>query len=521
MSDRRCPYCLDLPADHGIPPLPPDDIRYVVTLDADTEIAARHRPPVDRQDGASAQPAAFRRRGGQGCRGLRGPAAAGHAVAAGGPGRLAVPAHLLKSSGIDPYAAAVSDVYQDLFGEGSYAGKGIYDVDAFESALAGRVPDSTLLSHDLFEGIFARAGLASDVEVVEEFPSRYDVGAVRLHRWARGDWQLLPWILGRGPKARAGQAFRAIPAIGRWKMLDNLRRTLSAPAAILALFAAWTMPIPAALVWTVFVLATIVLPTLIPVVTAIPPRAPGNYLHQPCSRARRRRPPFPDPFGAYRHLPGPSGLADGRCHRADVVALAGEPQGNLLEWVTAAQSKIGAQADLVGTYRRMAGALAIGVAAAIFAICCQHGVWPLVTPFAALWLASPAVARWVSLPPRAAGELRVSDADTLFLRLTARRTWRFFEAFVTPVDHMLPPDNFQEDPAAVLAHRTSPTNIGLYLLSVASARDFGWIGTSEAIGRLEATFARMADMASSRGIFTTGTTREICVHSIPVYFHRR
>ena len=157
-------------------------------------------------------------------------------------------------SGIDPYASAVSDVYQDLFGEGSYAGKGIYDVDAFEAALAGRAPDSTLLSHDLFEGVFARAGLASDVEVVEEFPARYDVGALRHHRWARGDWQLLPWIFGRGPKpVGADAATGAIPAIGRWKMLDNLRRTLSAPAAVLALLAGWTLPLHAALVWTLFV----------------------------------------------------------------------------------------------------------------------------------------------------------------------------------------------------------------------------------------------------------------------------
>ena len=162
-----------------------------------------------------------------------------------------------------------------MFGEGSDAGKGIYEVDAFEAALAGRVPDSTLLSHDLFEGVFARAGFASDVEVVEEFPARYDVAALRHHRWARGDWQLLPWILGRGPITDTDWKRGVIPAIGRWKMLDNLRRTLSAPAAVLALLAGWALPFEVSAVWTFFVLATIVLPTLIPVVAAVVPGQRG------------------------------------------------------------------------------------------------------------------------------------------------------------------------------------------------------------------------------------------------------
>ncbi len=146
------------------------------------------------------------------------------------------------NSGIDPYASAVSDVYQDLFGEGSYSGKGIYDIDAFEAALQGRVPDSTMLSHDLFEGIFARSGLVSDIEVVEEFPAHYDVAAARQHRWARGDWQLLPWMMGlvKGTATRAPVGY--VPAIGFWKMFDNLRRTLSAPAALLALLVGWTLP---------------------------------------------------------------------------------------------------------------------------------------------------------------------------------------------------------------------------------------------------------------------------------------
>ena len=192
------------------------------------------RVAADRQDGASAQPAALRRR----------PAAVSSRATAccSRASRPSLPVgregslfqRIFSSiSGIDPYASAVSDVYQDLFGEGSYTGKGIYE-STRSRRRCGRVPENTLLSHDLFEGMFARAGLASDVEVVEEFPARYDVAASRQHRWARGDWQLLPWIFGRGPADGSGGA---IPAMGRWKMLDNLRRTLSAPAAVLALLA--------------------------------------------------------------------------------------------------------------------------------------------------------------------------------------------------------------------------------------------------------------------------------------------
>ena len=135
------------------------------------------------------------------------------------------------AAGVDPYAAAVSDVYQDLFDEGSYTGKGIYDIDAFEAALAGRVPENTLLSHDLFEGLFARAGLVTDVELFESAPSNYLTAAARQHRWARGDWQLLPWIL-----------HERLSVVGRWKMIDNLRRTLSMPAAFLTLLAGWSWP---------------------------------------------------------------------------------------------------------------------------------------------------------------------------------------------------------------------------------------------------------------------------------------
>ena len=174
---------------------------------------------------------------------------------------------------------------------------------------------------------------------------------------------------------------------------------------------------------------------------------------------------------------------------------------HLLEWVPAAQAAIGPQPDLLGFYRRMAGAVIIAVVAVIVALAWGWGTWPLVLPFAALWIASPAVARWISRSSLVTNRLSISDGDARTLRLTARRTWRFFETFVTPADQMLPPDNFQEEPAGVLAHRTSPTNLGLYLLSVVSARDLGWTGTIDAIERLEATLSTMNQLARFRGHF--------------------
>ena len=190
------------------------------------------------------------------------------------------------AAGIDPYAFAVSDVYQDLLDEGSYSGKGIYDVDVFEAALAGRVPDDTLLSHDLFEGTFARAGLVSDIELVEEFPSRYDVAAGRQHRWARGDWQLLPWILGRPHNSDRSGSADLMPPLGRWKMIDNLRRTLSAPMTLAALVAGWRLPLAAAAMWTAFIVATVATAPMLPFVTRNHPAPPRHLQAQPYPRGR-------------------------------------------------------------------------------------------------------------------------------------------------------------------------------------------------------------------------------------------
>ncbi|HYH45988.1 MAG TPA: glucoamylase family protein, partial [Thermoanaerobaculia bacterium] len=404
-------------------------------------------------------------------------------------------------AGIDPYAAAVSDVYQDLFAEGSFTGKGIYDVDAFTAALEGKVPESALLSHDLFEGIFARAGLVTDIELFEEFPAHFEAAAARQHRWARGDWQLLPWIFGRGPTRDGGRLSTPIPVIGRFKMLDNLRRTLLAPAAFLTLLAGWTLPAASPAIWMGFVLATMALPACLRLLSGLIPRRRGIS-----KRSHVRGVATDFVLAAAQVGLTVTFLAQEAWRMADaivrtLVRLAGTGRG-LLEWVTAAQATIGLGLEMRAFYRRMAGGVALAVAAAgLVAAAGRPGVWPWAGPLLLLWLLAPAVARWISLPPAAAAAEPLSPGEAETLRLLARRTWTFFETFVGAEDHDLPPDNFQERPKPVVAHRTSPTNIGLYLLSVAAARDFGWLGTLDAVDRLEATLRTMGGLERFRGHF--------------------
>jgi cyclic beta-1,2-glucan synthetase len=403
--------------------------------------------------------------------------------------------------GIDPYAFAVSDAYQDLLDEGSYTGKGIYDVDAFEAALAGRIPPNTLLSHDLLEGTFARAGLVSDIEVIEEFPARYDVAAARQHRWARGDWQLLPWIIGFGRNGSTQSATRALPLIGRWKMLDNLRRTLSAPALVLSLVAGWLLLAPAAAaVWTACLVALHAFPPLLPAIAAILPRRRG------ISKRSHARAVTRDLTLALSQIALQLTFA---AHHAWLMADAisrtlfrlGVSRRRLLEWVTAAQTKSFRALDYRGYGRSMAGGLGVALVAAIAVGCAAPGNWLVAAPFVALWMASPVLAHWVSRPPPMRGPSSTSPEDAVALRLVARRTWRFFETFVTAESHFLPPDNFQEEPNPVVAHRTSPTNLGLYLLSIVSARDFGWLGTFAAVDRLQETLESMERLERIRGHF--------------------
>ncbi len=479
---------------------PPAHIRYVITLDADTRLP---RETVGRLIGKMAHPLNRPR-----LDPVLGRVVEGYAVLqprvtpslpVGRQGSLFLRV-FSSAAGIDPYAAAVSDVYQDLFGEGSYTGKGIYDVDAFEAALDGRVPESALLSHDLFEGIFARAGLASDVEVVEDFPSRYDVAALRHHRWARGDWQLLPWLFGRKAADGTGRSGGGVPAIGRWKMMDNLRRSLSPPLVILSLLSGWTMPLGDAAVWTGFILSTIVLPPLIPVLAQAARHRPGITLASHANAlATELRLALLQSALMITLLAHQAWLMGDAILRTLVRLTI--TRRHLLEWVPAAHAAFGHRPTVARFYLRMSGALVVGAVAIAMAWIWGRGAWPLATGFALAWFASPAVALWASRSDRIAARRPLAPGETYALRLIARQTWRFFETFVTPANHMLPPDNFQESPEAVVARRTSPTNIGLYLMSVGSARDLGWIGSLEAAERLEATLSTMGGMARFRGHF--------------------
>lgn len=480
-------------------PVVPDGVRYIITLDSDTRLP---REAVRRLIGKIAHPlnrAIYDDVSGRVTEGygILQPRVTS-SLPIGQEGSL-FQRIVSGPGGIDPYAAATSDLYQDLFGEGSFTGKGIYDLDAVESALKGRVPENTMLSHDLFEGIFARAGLTSDIEVVEEFPARYDVAMARQHRWVRGDWQLLPWLLS-GFRPGRGDPRNTLPAIGFWKMSDNLRRSLAAPATLAALLVGWTMPLYPSAVWSLFLFATLAVPPLMPLLAAvIPHRLNVSPLSHLRAFGEDLRVTILQIVSQVVFLPHQAWqMCDAILRTLYRVYIS---RRNLLEWTTAAQTKIGRRLNVSGFARQMWGSAVLTIGAAALLWLTSSSAWPMAFPIVLCWAFSPAAAYWISRSPRDAGRLDISASDASTLRLIARRTWRYFESFVTAKDHFLPPDNFQEDPKPTVAHRTSPTNLGLYLLSAVSARDFGWLGLRETTDRLAATLATMDSLDRYRGHF--------------------
>jgi cellobiose phosphorylase len=473
-------------------------IKYVITLDTDTQLprdAARHlagtiahslnRPVYDATRG----------------RVVNGYSILQPRVAVSLPGASRSRFARLFSGdpGIDPYTRTVSDVYQDLFQEGSFIGKGIYDVDTFEQAVGGKLPENRILSHDLLEGSYARSGLVTDVQLFEEFPARYTADTQRRHRWMRGDWQIAHWLLPRVPGSDVRRVANPISGLSRWKIFDNLRRSLVPIALAGLLILGWSALPEFSLWWSLFVVAVIFLPGLLMTL--------AEMLFKP------RGVPL---FQHLRHASQTSGRLLGQALLTlmflpfdAVVSLDATmrtigrlmfTRRNLLEWRTASEAEKSTGTDLKSYWITMWCAPAMAVLLGFGLFVQPSPAWPVALPILVLWLCAPLAAWWISLPIEGR-QLALSAPQKRALRLVARKTWRYFETFVSAEDHWLPPDNYQEHPKPVLATRTSPTNIGMGLISTLAARDFGYLSVGQLSERLGRTLQTLAGLSRYNGHF--------------------
>jgi cyclic beta-1,2-glucan synthetase len=403
--------------------------------------------------------------------------------------------------GVDPYTTAVSDVYQDLFSEGSFTGKGIYDVDAFELSTHGRFPENTLLSHDLIEGAYSRAGLATD------YPARYLTYTRRKHRWIRGDWQLLQWLgpIVPGPQ---GPTRNRLSAISRWKIFDNLRRSLIEISLVVLLVAGWFFLPGTPLLWTAVVVTAIGAPWIFSLFTALlrPPRD-QSWLAYYAAVARDAGVSAQQLGLSVAFLPHQAAVSADAIVRTLIRLFF--TKRNLLEWQTASQvERAMASGSSIEIWRRMWPVAAIsltllaGVALLVSETAGPSTMAILIgtLPLIALWLASPALADLLS-SPATPPELRLTEAERQTALRYAHLHWQYFEQFVSADTQWLTPDNFQEDPEPVVAPRTSPTNIGLQLMSIISAHDLGFITLESTIDRLEKVFRTLERMRRYRGHF--------------------
>lgn len=397
--------------------------------------------------------------------------------------------------GLDLYTRAVSDVYQDLFGEGSYVGKGIYDVDILEVCLANRIPENTLLSHDLFEGIHARVALVSDILLFEEYPPRYLAYTRRLHRWIRGDWQLLPWLLPHIPINQAGQTLpNTFSTLDRWKIFDNLRRSLVTPALLALLIVAWLGLIGSPRVWTLVALIVLGFPLILSLLTGLRRRHPAESVG---GMLRSRRLDALRWLFALIFLPYEAILTLNAIGATLVRIFI--THRRMLQWTTAAQTEqsFGADRGAESTWREMWFVSSSAVVLLMLIGIHNAAALPVAVPILVLWFISPQVACWLNLPDEHT-EPALSAKQEGTLRHLARQTWLFFEQTVGPEDHWLPPDHVQEAPS-LTAHRTSPTNIGLLLTSTLAAYDLGYIGPFDLTTRLQATLDTLDQLEHYRG----------------------
>jgi cyclic beta-1,2-glucan synthetase len=397
------------------------------------------------------------------------------------------------TSGTDPYCQTVSDAQQDLFGEGIFHGKAIYDVQAFRAALDDRFPAETLLSHDLIEGAHAGVGLASDIELFENLPVDYVTFAKRQHRWIRGDWQIAPWIFGYPPgtltQSPTGYVKNPLSPMNRWRIFDNLRRSLVPVASFLLLLSGWLIS-AAPGVWSLVVGLAVAIPALAPLLDRLARRIQGSVQgwHGAADELIRA-------LVMIAFLPHQAWVAVDAIVR--VAYRRAFSRRHLLEWQPAESTVRHADLKHSRTFRQMV-AIA-GVAVVLMMVLFAEGAFAPSAVFLALWCASPLFLIWLSRAVEQTFLRPIDHADTLFLRRLSRRTWRYFDDLVNAESNWLPPDNSQVALRIEVAQRTSPTNIGLWLSSALAAADFGYLTPDDFLGRCTATMATLNRMERYEG----------------------
>ena len=399
---------------------------------------------------------------------------------------------------LDPYTRATSDIYQDLFQEGSFIGKGIYEVDIFEKVLGGRLPENRILSHDLLEGCYVRSGLLSDVQLYEKYPSRYIADMKRRHRWIRGDWQIYAWFTPFAPGADRRLHRNPLSALSRWKIFDNIRRSLVAPALTLLIIFCWLF-LPKAGIWTLMVTGIIVLPATIRSIWELM-RKPKDtiLLHHLVMTGRSAGNAAVSTLFTAICLPYEAVVCMDAILRTIWRMLISRRR--LLEWDPSLSAHHKENKDLIASYRSMwteplSAIILLGVLIYLSPIRLLAA-----SPILLLWCAAPFIT-WIVSRPLINKSSMLSAEQLIFLQKLARKTWAFFDHFVTPDDNWLPPDNYQEDRGDAVAHRTSPTNIGLYLLANLSAYDFGFITSVQFLERTRDTLATLQKMDRYKGHF--------------------
>ena len=400
-------------------------------------------------------------------------------------------------AGIDPYTQAVSDVYQDGFQEGSFIGKGIYEVDAFEQALNGRFPENRILSHDLLEGCYARSGLVSDVQLYEDYPACYSADVSRRFRWIRGDWQIARWLLPHVPGLDGRLQNNPLSALSRWKLFDNLRRSLTPAALTLLLILGWTV-LASPGFWTGAVLGILLIPALATSLLNVL-RKPGDVRWRQHLAAAARATGHHLAQAAFTIACLPYEAFFSLEAMVRTIWRMQVSHQRLLEWTSSGELDRHRH-DLFAFYRMMRITPALAGITALGLAIIKPAVLLVAAPLLALWLTAPALAWWMSRP-LTRREARLTADQTRFLHRMSRKTWAFFEIFVGPTDHWLPPDNVQEHPVAVVAHRTSPTNMGLSLLANLAAYDFGYLSAGRLIDRTTSALNTMVGLERYRGHF--------------------